>query len=183
MFNKIKDFFCLSKHKRLRNEVLTGLIEEVDELKKELQLYKLDKLTQLPIRRDFEDTYEKMFESGKPFYLILADVNGLHVTNENGGYEAGDDLILKAVNELMKCNPMGAKNIYRYGGDEFVILFEFSRNYHSKDLHCPSEIFSIASKYSTDFENKEDLFRATNMLLKTRKAEHYKKTGADRRCH
>ena len=157
-------------------------ILEIERLKAEIALYKLDKLTQLPMRRDFEEKYKKMFESGTPFYLILADVNGLHAKNEESGYLAGDDLILQAVNELIQCNPMGRNNLYRFGGDEFIILFEFNRNYHSRDLHCPSEIFSIASKYSADFETKEDLFKATNNLLKERKAKHYKDSGKDRRC-
>jgi len=155
---------------------------ELEEQKKLVKEYRLDELTGLPMRKDFEKKFTKLWDKEEEFHLILADVNGLHQRNEDGGYEAGDALILSALNTLKECNPMGElENIFRYGGDEFIILLELKRGYHSEDLHCPSDEFSIATKFSGDFETKRDFFNAANCLLKQRKAEYYRKTGNTRR--
>lgn len=64
-------------------------------------------------------------QSNKPVGIIFADINGLKMTNDKDGHEAGDRLIIevaKAIKEVFS----GAY-IYRVGGDEFV-LFAFEEN-------------------------------------------------------
>lgn len=55
-----------------------------------------------------------------PFGIIFADLNGLKKCNDNGGHEAGDTLLKNAA-ELLKKH-FGDYEIYRSGGDEFVII-------------------------------------------------------------
>ena len=151
-------------------------------LQRQVALYKYDELTGLKMRHDFNREYEAMFKRGQPFYLILADVNKLKKANTEGGYEAGDRLILACVKQLIDCNPTGDREyIYRYSGDEFCILFPFNKGYHSVDLNCPSDICSLATKFSGDYETHESLFKATNKLLIERKAEFYRLHPNDRR--
>ena len=52
--------------------------------------------------------------------IVYADLNGLKTVNDNIGHEAGDKL-LKNGAELLK-RAFGEYEIYRVGGDEFVIL-------------------------------------------------------------
>lgn len=52
---------------------------------------------------------------------IYIDVNGLHEVNNREGHQRGDDM-LKAVAEHISLIFSGGHNIYRIGGDEFVIL-------------------------------------------------------------
>lgn len=81
-----------------------------------------DSLTGLYNRRHIEETMTRIDAEGTlPVSVIMGDVNGLKITNDVFGHQAGDAL-LKSVAELMKENCNGNNLIARWGGDEFVIL-------------------------------------------------------------
>ncbi len=73
-----------------------------------------------------------------PFGIIFADLNGLKQCNDNGGHEAGDKLLINAAKLLTK--HFGEYEIYRSGGDEFVVIVQ----------QCPKE----------EFEKKTEELRA-----------------------
>lgn len=81
-----------------------------------------DALTGLYNRRYIEETMRHMDEAGEvPVSVIMADVNGLKITNDVFGHSAGDAL-LKSVSKMMReCSGKG-DFVARLGGDEFVIL-------------------------------------------------------------
>lgn len=56
-----------------------------------------------------------------PFSIIMGDVNGLKMTNDVFGHEAGD-VLLKKVAEILKKSCRQEDIIGRWGGDEFIIL-------------------------------------------------------------
>jgi len=56
-----------------------------------------------------------------PFSIIMGDVNGLKMTNDVFGHEAGD-LLLKKVAKILKKSCRQEDIIGRWGGDEFIIL-------------------------------------------------------------
>lgn len=56
-----------------------------------------------------------------PVTVIVADLNGLKVTNDNEGHAAGDALLRRAGEVLMKGADTPA-HAARVGGDEFVSL-------------------------------------------------------------
>ena len=57
-----------------------------------------------------------------PFGIVFADLNGLKQCNDNGGHEAGDKLLQDAAALLTK--HFGDYEVYRSGGDEFVIIVQ-----------------------------------------------------------
>ena len=69
-------------------------------------------------RVDFHVNGEKPLPA--PFGIIFADLNGLKQRNDSGGHEAGDELLKNAALLLKK--HFGDDEIYRSGGDEFVII-------------------------------------------------------------
>ncbi len=81
-----------------------------------------DQLTGLYNRTYFEEQMA-LIDSPKnrPVSLIMADVNGLKLTNDAYGHLAGDRLIQKAA-KVMKDLCRTEDLIFRIGGDEFVIL-------------------------------------------------------------
>ena len=66
--------------------------------------------------REFERT---SFDPAKPYGYIMCDINGLKITNDTMGHEAGDEMI-KDVTECL-ASVFGLENTYRMGGDEFAV--------------------------------------------------------------
>lgn len=54
------------------------------------------------------------------FAIILTDINGLKYTNDNYGHDNGDKMIIAVANILQEV--FDKDDIYRIGGDEFVVL-------------------------------------------------------------
>ena len=84
----------------------------------------VDELTQLKSRNALNDRVDKYesddFGKSKTLGVIFADLNGLKSVNDEKGHEAGDRLLVRAAS-LLKIG-FGDWEIYRAGGDEFVIL-------------------------------------------------------------
>lgn len=81
-----------------------------------------DQLTGLYNRRFFEAESKRLdTERNYPLGFVMADVNGLKLTNDAFGHLFGDKLIQK-VAEVLKKHSRSDDIISRIGGDEFVIL-------------------------------------------------------------
>lgn len=55
------------------------------------------------------------------FALIMADINNLKYINDNAGHLAGD-IIIKAAAKVLEKSIRQTDRLFRYGGDEFVII-------------------------------------------------------------
>ena len=64
------------------------------------------------------------------FAIAVCDVNGLKEINDNQGHEAGDILIKEASSVI--CRVFAHSPVYRYGGDEFVVILTGS-DYESRE--------------------------------------------------
>lgn len=81
-----------------------------------------DSLTGLYNRAYFEEEMKRLDTRRQlPMSIIVGDVNGLKLSNDAFGHNAGDDL-LKAAAECIKKSCRKEDIISRWGGDEFVIL-------------------------------------------------------------
>lgn len=80
-----------------------------------------DVLTGLYNRRFYEDKHEISDIKKLPLAVIIADVNGLKLANDVFGHEEGDR-ILKKTAEILKLCLRKDDTIFRWGGDEFLIL-------------------------------------------------------------
>jgi diguanylate cyclase (GGDEF)-like protein/PAS domain S-box-containing protein len=81
-----------------------------------------DSLTGLHNRRFIEEQMEWLdISRDLPISVIMADVNGLKLTNDVFGHEEGDKLLKKTA-EILKKNCRNDDIISRWGGDEFLIL-------------------------------------------------------------
>jgi len=68
-------------------------------------------------------------QSGSPPALVLVDVIGLTIANDQGGFSAGDALIRAAAKRLLTA-ARSAACVARLGGDELVALFTGSSAGH-----------------------------------------------------
>jgi len=81
-----------------------------------------DQLTGLYNRRFYDEELKRLdTERNLPISLIMADVNGLKLTNDAFGHMAGDQL-LKKIGEIMNRECRSDDIVARMGGDEFILL-------------------------------------------------------------
>lgn len=105
---------------------IVGASRNIEERKKaEIEVVYLsyhDQLTGIYNRRFYEEELQRMnFQRNLPITLVIADVNGLKLTNDVFGHFAGDNLLKKFAAILNQV--LGAADVAaRIGGDEFAIL-------------------------------------------------------------
>lgn len=89
-----------------------------------------DALTNLPTRLQLADDLRSLQARGTPFdtsgVLALVDMDDFRRFNKHGGYEAGDRAI-QQVSTLLKRRSRDSDRVYRWGGDEFVVLIPCER--------------------------------------------------------
>jgi diguanylate cyclase (GGDEF)-like protein/PAS domain S-box-containing protein len=105
---------------------ILGVSRNIDERKsaqeKVLYLSYHDQLTGLYNRRFYEEELKRLDTvRNLPITLVLADVNGLKLTNDAFGHLAGDRLLIRTA-EIIKQECRQDDIIARIGGDEFMIL-------------------------------------------------------------
>ena len=77
-----------------------------------------DELTGLPGRRALD---EAMRGLGGTFTIAMVDIDNFKRFNDRHGHDAGDQVLRMVADELAKTG--GGGRTYRYGGEEFTILF------------------------------------------------------------
>lgn len=81
-----------------------------------------DQLTGLHNRRFYEEELSRMdTERNFPITIMMADVNGLKLTNDAFGHKTGD-VLLKKIAAILQSECRADEIIARTGGDEFVLL-------------------------------------------------------------
>jgi FOG: GGDEF domain len=55
------------------------------------------------------------------FCIIMIDINYLKKINDTYGHERGNEYLINACK--LACDVFGKDNVYRVGGDEFVVIF------------------------------------------------------------
>lgn len=80
-----------------------------------------DFLTGLLNTRAFDAALSARVELGKPFGLILADMDGLKEVNDTEGHAVGNDLLRRAA-ELLGRRLEPSDQLARIGGDEFAVI-------------------------------------------------------------
>jgi len=97
-------------------------------------LSEIDILTGLYNRYSFEEKIKELnYEEYLPLGIIMGDVNGLKLINDTFGHLEGDNL-LKIIAQILKdiCEPKGY--VFRWGGDEFIILIPNCNEMQSEDI-------------------------------------------------
>ncbi len=166
--------------KKNANKLLNLEIIKVKEQEEKIrQLSFHDSLTGLYNRRYLEEELSRLdVERQLPISVIVADVNGLKVTNDALGHSEGDKLLQKAA-EVLK-NACREEDIAaRTGGDEFVIFFPQTTHDDIKQIaqrihkHCLEKCQNVilgtlsigyATKHNPDEDISDVIKKAEEMM-------------------
>ncbi len=98
---------------------------QAEELRTSQTKAKTDSLTQLANRGAFDEALaigiEEFRQKGRPFCLLLFDVDHFKKFNDTHGHQAGDD-VLRQVAVTLKRNAKATDLACRYGGEEFALV-------------------------------------------------------------
>ncbi len=96
----------------------------------------IDDLTGLPNRRSLKDNYEdisKEIDDQNTYIIGMLDIDKFKVVNDTYGHNIGD-IVLKLLSKTFTDRLRNKDSIYRYGGEEFVILLNNINIIHAREL-------------------------------------------------
>ena len=129
-------FYCLfEKISKIQEEVVSLFVNfmtninkgwsRLDELKKVENLIHVDDVTglynQRKLLKDIEIAIERQKQIGEDFSILFIDIDHFKSVNDGHGHLVGTGL-LSLMGELLKKTLRESDLIYRYGGDEFVMI-------------------------------------------------------------
>lgn len=93
------------------------------------ELIEHDSLTGLYNRRygsmRIKKIKERSQKNGVPFSVVIGDIDFFKKVNDTYGHECGD-MVLKKLSVILKESMLGKGTAVRWGGEEFLLLFEHS---------------------------------------------------------
>lgn len=111
-----------------------------------------DNLTQVYNRNYMKIHLQKQIDANKQFTLALLDIDFFKKFNDSYGHDFGD-IVLKEVSQFIKKSIKECDEIYRWGGEEFVIYFD---NTESEEIYERlNNIREDLSKYK--IKNEKDI--------------------------
>jgi diguanylate cyclase (GGDEF)-like protein len=93
----------------------------------------LDALTGLRNHGTFQRDLTSVIQAGKPFSMLMMDLDSFKAFNDAYGHPAGDTLlaaVAKAIVSAIRQND----SAYRYGGDEFALLLIGASSDHAEEV-------------------------------------------------
>lgn len=116
---------CVEKMAEEGRQTVSELTTQVAEYKERLaaseKLSSVDTLTELANRRTFDANILARIDLGKPFGVIIIDLDDFKSVNDKYGHLAGDELLRQFAHELKaQFTPFDLAS--RWGGDEFAVL-------------------------------------------------------------
>ena len=85
-----------------------------------------DALTGIKNKTAYSETVskldQKILAGNAEFCIIMIDVNYLKKVNDTYGHERGNEYLINACE--LTCEVFGRENVYRVGGDEFVVILD-----------------------------------------------------------
>lgn len=115
----------LIDRKRSLTQLWRRYLLQAEALHKERELGMLDPLTQVYSRRFFEESIpreaHRCDRAGRPLSLVLVELDNLKELNRGLGHLVGDQVLL-AVAGVLQDTLRASDQVFRYGGDEFVVV-------------------------------------------------------------
>jgi len=125
-------YFIRTPHVKELLLLVIGIIIFILLIRESYRLAFYDELTALPGRRAL---IEDMAKLGIKYSLAMIDIDHFKKFNDTYGHDTGDEVLKMVASKLAEVG--GGGKAYRYGGEEFVVLFpsrEVDESYKSTDI-------------------------------------------------
>jgi diguanylate cyclase (GGDEF)-like protein/putative nucleotidyltransferase with HDIG domain len=133
-----------------------------------------DSLTGLANHRAFHECLDELGEAAACFSLAIVDLDGLKLTNDTYGHQAGDELLECLAHALAEVAPAG--RAFRIGGDEFAVVVEGGTAVDAfgvaQDLRQRVAGATTGIAERTAGEDKHGLIRRADLALLAAKRSH-----------
>jgi diguanylate cyclase (GGDEF)-like protein len=119
-------FKVIEMHNQMVEQAVSSKTQVLQQLNDELQaLSMVDHLMQIGNRRamevDLSHTHSSAIRYSKIYSVLLLDIDYFKPYNDYYGHQMGDDA-LKQVADVMGQSVRSSDRLYRYGGEEFLII-------------------------------------------------------------
>ena len=119
--NNAKGFDEIEDSKRLSIAVfICGMALESDLFLADSQR---DKLTDLKNRLAFHSDFQTRYKKSIPMSIIICDIDFFKKVNDIYGHNAGDAVLIH-IAKILREKTGGKGDVYRWGGEEFILLLE-----------------------------------------------------------
>nr|WP_106782720.1 sensor domain-containing diguanylate cyclase [Lysinibacillus timonensis] len=174
---------------QIKNALVLSFSELHDKVHDLRNQSNIDPLTQLTNRRTLDTVLQAMTSKGKPYSIILFDLDHFKSVNDTYGHNMGDE-VLKFVAAQMKQIAAEQDICCRYGGEEFMMILPEKTEqqaYQTADelqhlirqskgpLEVPVTFSAGVATYPQDASNVTDLIEKADQAL-----YHAKRTGRNR---
>lgn len=100
-------------------------MEKYKEVRRLQSLVHVDDVTglynQRKLHKDLDEAIERFNNEGEPFYVLFIDIDHFKKVNDGHGHLVGTRLLVE-VAKLMRRTLRETDLVYRYGGDEYVLI-------------------------------------------------------------
>ena len=125
---------CMIREQFIRERELEAHAEELRaEIAATMAKAEMDELTKCRNRGAFEDFIRQEIVKGRKFSLIMLDIDYFKNINDTYGHEAGDR-VLYQFGELLRSQIAARQEVFRWGGEEFVIYCPKIKAEHAREL-------------------------------------------------
>lgn len=168
--------------------VISIMLANRDALDKIKKMSLTDQLTGVRNRHALTLLEESPLNAEEKITLMMCDINGLKKMNDTQGHEAGDKLIINTANSLAKV--FHRDNVYRIGGDEFVVILKdiAEQDFNSKleKLKSFLELWDINLAmghihYHNSKHTIHQMMKEADVKMYEDKGNFYSQSGNDRR--
>lgn len=120
-------------------------------------LAKQDYLTGLYNHRSFQEQMREVIAGKQPITLMMGDIDCFKQINDRYGHQAGD-MVLRVIGSLLESSiPSTQGRAFRYGGEEFAIIFYTDAQQKVMELY---QVF-LDRLQAKIFEHGKDAFQVT----------------------
>jgi diguanylate cyclase (GGDEF)-like protein/putative nucleotidyltransferase with HDIG domain len=133
-----------------------------------------DSLTGLANHRAFHERLDQLVATDGGLSLAIVDLDGLKLTNDTYGHQAGDELLGSLASVLAEVSPRG--EAFRIGGDEFAVVIEGGTAIDAfgvaQDIRERSDGATTGVAEREPGEGKHSLIRRADLALLAAKRTH-----------